>query len=91
METIDCREPVARRFVIAGIVTVIAIADDRGAGIGRVRHTVMHPRQHRCHGQIGVGVGAAGAVLDMPGFGAPAGMRNETVRLFTPQVGATGA
>jgi hypothetical protein len=47
--------------------------------------------EDRRSGQVRVGVGAADAVFDMPGMAGPPGTRRLTVRLSTPQVGASGA
>src|SRR3546814_2284840 len=65
MEAVDGGEPVRRGFVVAAIVAVVAVADDRRAGIALVRHAVVHAGEDCRDGEIGVGVGTARAVLDV--------------------------
>jgi hypothetical protein len=65
METIYRREPIAWWLVITRTITVIAIADNRWAGINLVRDPMMHPRQYTRDRKIGVGISTAGAVFDM--------------------------
>src|SRR3546814_13531935 len=65
MEAVDGGEPVRRGFVVAAIVAVVAVADDRRAGIALVRHAVVHAGEDCRDGELGVGVGTAPAALDV--------------------------
>src|SRR3546814_5330344 len=65
METVDRGEPVRRRLVVMRIVAVIAVTDDRGAGVALVRDAVVYAGEHRRYREIGIGVGTARAMLDV--------------------------
>src|SRR3546814_11584396 len=47
------------------IVGVIAVTDDRGAGVALVRDAVVYAGEHRRYREIGMGVGTARAMLDV--------------------------
>src|SRR3546814_20384839 len=59
METVDRGEPVRRRLVVMRIVAVIAVTDDRGAGVALVRDAVVYAGEHRRYSEAGTGVGTA--------------------------------
>src|SRR3546814_11079653 len=65
METVDRGEPVRRRLVVMRIVAVIAVTDDRGAGVALVRDAVVYAGEHRRYREKGIGVGTARAMLDV--------------------------
>jgi hypothetical protein len=65
VEAVYRGKPIAWWFIIARPITVIAIANNRWAGVNLVRDPMMHTRQYTRHRKIGVGIGTAGAVLNM--------------------------
>ena len=71
VEAVDGREPVRRRLVVARGVAIIAVADDRRTRVGPACHSVMHAGEHGGYREIGIGIGAAGAMLDMPVWRRP--------------------